>query len=136
MTENLDDWIKDQLAWTIDELTKTQLFDESTVEARWTWAHKNQVLIGQVRRVRDPIFYWFVSVERIFTDIVDGGVASDSREALRHFTLKWQLGAERLEELDDAAKSQLPGTVDKAKTDQLRAYAERLYRLTELENIW
>lgn len=74
--------------------------------------------------------YWVMSGD-LPTDYVDVSVAETAREAVRHFSMMWQLKAENL------IKSGATKDATQAKFAQLLvARAESLYQIQEDENLW
>lgn len=74
--------------------------------------------------------YWVMSGD-LPTDYVDVSVAETAREAVRHFSMMWQLKAENL------IKSGATKDATQAKFAQLLvARAESLYKIQEDENLW
>ena len=74
--------------------------------------------------------YWVMSGD-LPIDYVDVSVAETAREAVRHFSMMWQLKAENL------IKSGATKDATQAKFAQLLvARAESLYKIQEDENLW
>lgn len=120
MDEKLDAWIKSSLNDAVKTLSSQGLFDSVVVEAKPAWMLPGQILIGKLReRGEGSAFFWFICGD-LPTDSVASSVASDAREAARHFALKWQLDADRRS--DDAS--------------DLVQRAEALYGLTEEPALW
>lgn len=130
-----DEWSKAQLKDAIDELSAAGIFVGARIEGRVVWALKNSVLIAQVRESIDKdSVRWIIAGHDTRTDHVDGAVAETPREALRHFCLKWQLGAERVLELDRDNQSERADL--KQRGDKLRKQAEDLYEIVEDDTFW
>jgi hypothetical protein len=73
----------------------------------------------------------------MITDHIAGSVAATPRDVARHFSLKWQMDAERLFQI--ARRKDVPANAGK----QIETYAgriilcaERLYDLASREDIW
>ena len=131
----LDPWAKTTLDAAVREILNTGVFQGARVEARVAWMLGGAVLIGQVRENIDKsAFRWIVTGPDVPLDHVQGDVAATPREALRHFCLKWQLGAEKVKQ----ASVNDPDTGDlyRARADKLAKQAEDLYELVEADQFW
>lgn len=118
--EKLNAWISDSVNSAVKSLTSQGLFDGVVVEAKPAWVLPGQILIGKLReRDNKGLFYWFICGD-LPTDSAPSSVASNAREAARHFSMKWQLDAERR---SDGASV-------------LVQRAEALYGLTEEPALW
>ncbi|MFD2166807.1 DUF4826 family protein [Thalassotalea euphylliae] len=71
--------------------------------------------------------YWVIS-GNIPSDHVNVETAPEAREALRHFSLKWQLQADKLRSSNDEMQRKLGVSLEDK--------ADALYRLFEDEVIW
>ena len=67
-------------------------------------------------------------------DHVQGDVAATPREALRHFCLKWQLGADKV--IEASRNDPETGEHYRAKANELIKQAEDLYELVEADSLW
>jgi hypothetical protein len=134
-TNDPDEWSKAKLKDAINELSAAGIFVGARIEGRVIWALRNSILIAQVRESVDKgSVRWVIAGHYTLTDHVDAAVAEVPREALRHFCLKWQLGAERVLELDPADEA---GREDlKQRSDKLRKQAEDLYEIVEDDTFW
>ena len=82
-------------------------------------------------------FIWTISGDSVITDHVAGSVAVTPQEVARHFSLKWQMDADRLTALaQDKAPVENTETHMEAYTEKLIQYAELLYELTTRDEIW
>lgn len=68
---------------------------------------------------------------RVTTDHVNADVAKTARDVIRHFSLNWQLKAENIDALGEAADPAQKGMVG-----ILIRNAEALYELSEDERLW
>lgn len=68
---------------------------------------------------------------RVTTDHVNADVAKTARDVIRHFSLNWQLKAENINALGEAADPAQKGMVD-----ILIRNAEALYELSQDERLW
>lgn len=130
-------WIRSTLDAAVKEITHHGVFAGELVEARPIWSLPERVMIGQIRDADSPeTFRWLICGD-VPTDHVPADVAATARDALRHFSLKWQLGAARI---DDPATRQLVGLGEnesgKAAAAELAATAEELYALAAEDRLW
>ena len=71
------------------------------------------------------------------TDFLHSSIAATPREALRHFSMKWQLAAARHEEV--TTKNQSQASSDSSQPDpiaMLTSQAEDIYELVEDDRLW
>ena len=77
---------------------------------------------GKVREQMSPrTFHWFIAGEAPL-DFAPSANANSPRDALRHFAMKWQLDAERID--------------DETKKAELIDLAESVYELADDERFW
>lgn len=118
--QELDAWIKKSMGQAVEKLTKKGFVDGVVVEAKPAWVLPMQILIGKIRgQGNRGESYWFICGD-LPTDIIDASVASSPREAARHFSLKWQVDAER----------------EQKEGDERIHRAEALYGLVEESRLW
>jgi hypothetical protein len=146
MTENrvvaggnaLKSWYKGVLDGVVRDMLKAGAVVGAAIEASPVWAVPNEILIARVWAAgQQNSFIWTIAGERMITDHIAGAVAATPREVARHFSLKWQLDAERLYQI--ARRKDVPAVAGK----QIETYAgriiqcaERLYDLASHEDIW
>lgn len=122
MDDSIKAWISSHVGLAAHGISERGILDEALVEARAEWALPNRLLVGKVRSTMNPReFYWFICGE-VRLDYLPGDVATSPREALRHFSMKWHLDAERT---DGAEQAQ-------ALVEQ----AESIYALADDERAW
>ena len=118
---DVDAWLRLLIEDASGELGEMGLFDDPLLDVKPAWALPQRILIGKVRAHGNPEkFRWFICGETPLDHIGDD-VAATPRDAARHFSLKWQLDAARLD--GDAARD-------------LAEQAEALYALVEDERFW
>jgi len=118
--EELEAWIKQQLAGAVEELTGKGLVESIVVEAKPAWVLPFVLLIGKIREQgRADGFDWFIYGDAP-TTVALSTVAVTPRDAARHFALQWHLEASRK---------------DEAGADLARR-AEALYELVEEDSLW
>ena len=137
MSENNSDWISDTLDKAVQDTAKLGVIPDELIEARAIWSVENKVLIGQVRQAGDSAgFLWFICGD-LPTDHIGGPSASTPREALRHFSLKWQLDAQKYADPEVRKAHGLdPAQNWERMTASLVAKAEELYSMAEDEKLW
>lgn len=117
----LQEWIEQHLDEAVHELTRKGLVAGIVVEAKPAWIFPFKVLIGRIREQgRAGAFEWFIRADGVPTAHAGSPVATTVREAARHFALRWQLDAARME----------------AGGDELAELAEALYRWVETPELW
>ena len=110
-----------QLGDALSELRTSGIIEENIMEARPAWVLPFQIVIGQSRvSSNDTTFIWVIG-GKVPTDCLPSNAAKTAREAARHFSLKWQLDAERL---------------DGAESTALVRTAEFLYSIVDNEDYW
>ena len=113
-------WAKEHLDRAVNELIDAGRLAGITIEARPSWALPGRYVIGQVRdNSASGTFIWVIAGD-FQTDTVDSAAAATARDAARHFSLKWQLDAERSPEAADA----------------MIRRAEDLYAVVESDEAW
>jgi len=122
MDDETKSWMREMTDLAVRGTGEVGMYDEAIVESRPEWALPNRLLLGKVRTQSNArAFHWFICGE-IPLDYLPGDVATTPREALRHFSMKWQLDAERS---DDDTRSQ-----------ELVENAEAVYDLADDERFW
>jgi hypothetical protein len=131
-------WVKPLLDAAVSQLMNNNVLGDAKIEARAVWGITEQVFIAQVREYGEQVsFHWLISGGDFPVDEVSGNVAELPRDAARHFSLKWQLGAEQVRNMDDETRNRLsPGQDTQAMSERLRLQAEILYELVEDNSIW
>ena len=131
-------WAKPLLDAAVSQLMDRQVLDDSKIEARVVWGIKDSVFIAQIREYgKQESFRWLISGNDFPMDELSGTLAEKPKDAARHFSLKWQLGAEQVRKMDDQTKNRLASGQDtKAMSDRLSLQAEMLYELVENSSIW
>ncbi|MCH7501891.1 MAG: DUF4826 family protein [Proteobacteria bacterium] len=121
ISEKLQPWIRSQLDSAVQTLIKLQVFEGALIEVKPAWTLPFQLLIGKAREQSDARnFRWFICGD-IPLDHLGSAAASTPREAAKHFAMKWQLDAARLQ--DDSSETLIEN-------------AEALYALADDDNLW
>jgi hypothetical protein len=135
---SLKSWYKRVLDGVVRDMLTAGAVVGTAVEATPVWAVPNEILISRVWAAgQQNSFIWTIAGERMITDHIVGAVAATPRDVARHFSLKWQVDAERLYQI--ARRKDVPEIAGK----QIETYAgrviqcaERLYDLASREDIW
>lgn len=121
MEDELKAWVRKQLDDAVEGLINANVFDAALIEVKPAWVLPSRILIGKAREQGDPAdFRWFICGE-VRLDHIPADTAFTPREAMRHFSMKWQLDASNL--ADEAS-------------DTLAEDAEALYSLAEDDRFW
>lgn len=131
-------WYKKTLEDTVKEMVKTKAVTGAAIEAVPMWTVPFKILIAKVwDATQKSQFVWTIAGEDAVTDHIPGPMAANPQEAARHFAMKWQLDAERLQvTAKDDPKARHRGEVVGIYTDKLVAKAEALYDLATQDEIW
>ena len=114
-------WIRTQLDAAVLQMGADGVFDNTIIEVKPVWSAQKTFLLGKAREQGDmTTFRWFICGE-VPLDSVPANVAATPREAARHFALKWQLEATRVQ--GQASRT-------------LVRLAEHLYALTDNDPLW
>ena len=136
--EALKSWYQGLLQIVAREMVKIGAVGGTAVEARPVWISPFKILIAKVWDASEKSqFIWAISGEGAITDHIKGSLATTSREAARHFSLKWQVDADRLLHAAQT-KPSVGNSVQhmKAYTSELIGYAETLYDLAARDDVW
>jgi hypothetical protein len=136
--QELKSWYSGLLEKVTQDMLKIGAVTGSAVEARPVWASPHQILIARVWPVAQKSnFIWAIAGEAVVTDHIAGATAVTAQEAARHFSMKWQMDADRMlraagqETVAESSAAQM-----EAHAQKLIQCAEQLYDLTERADIW
>ncbi len=134
----LKSWYKGLLDDVVKEMIRTEVITGAAVEASPVWAVPHKLLIAKVwQATRKSQFVWTIAGQDWITDHIRGSMATNPRDAARHFSLKWQMDADRMLNL---AKTKTPDgntrTNVEAVARKLIHQAESLYELVERDKGW
>ena len=119
--DELKNWLRKQLDGAVEGLIDAHAFESALIEVKPAWVLPSQILIGKAREQGNPAnFRWFICGE-VALDHIPADTATTPRDAIRHFSMKWQIDASSLG--DEAA-------------GVLIEDAESLYALAEDERFW
>lgn len=134
----LESWYKPLLDNVVKEMIRLKAISGEAVQASPVWMVPNEMLIAKVWGVnRESDFVWTISVDKLIADYVAGTLAATPRDVARHFSLKWQMDADRLLNLDKdrlAVEAVDPKMQDYSK--KLIQHAEMLYDLANRDDAW
>lgn len=134
----LKSWYTNLLDQVVKEMIRLEAVSDSAVQAAPMWMLPNEMLIAKVWNISDQSdFIWTMSVDKFVADYIAGSLASSPREVAKHFSMKWQLDAERLLHSEQAKAAD--GKLDqrmKDYSDRLIRCAETLYELAERDEAW
>lgn len=137
VTRDLVDWSREQLGFAVDRLMREGVFRGDLLEIKPAWAFPNEFVIGRVREQGDASgFIWVICGSEPF-DFLSSNVASTPRDAARHFTMRWQLEAER--HRDPAVQKKVDPLAQKdwnSLCAALEARATALFKLVETDDLW
>ena len=143
MTENNDNlpdfktWYRTLLNAVVQEMVRVEAISGENIEAKPSWAIPLRILIGQIRVQGAQEFIWVISGPDVSTDHIDGNLAASPRDAARHFAMKWQMDAERLNTLVKQKAEVVNPEVDReAFANTLIGYAESLYNIVNNDDFW
>ena len=136
--EALESWYKPLLHHTVKEMVRIKAVTGVAVQAAPAWMLPHEILIAKVWGMnQESDFVWSISIDKFIADYVAGSVAPTPREAARHFSMKWQMDADRLLAMDEnKAPVAKPDLDVKAYSKQLIQHAETLYDLANRDEAW
>ena len=134
MAEQPDNWVQETLDSAVHEIINTRQFDVPAIRAKPVWHLPGALLLAQFE-VADSA-YWLIAGGGGPTDILNAELANQPRDAARHFSLKWQLGAQQLLDGEVAAPADMTEQEVREKTVNLIRCAESLSELVSAEQFW
>jgi hypothetical protein len=136
--EALKAWFKPLLDAVVLDLQARNVVAGTAVEASPVWMFPYKILISKVWGLgQKNRFIWTIAGEAVVTDHIPGNMAATPKDAARHFSLKWQMDADRLIALGNTKRT-VAGTQQHMGdyANKLIRNAEALYDLTEHDEIW
>lgn len=124
--EQLTEWVRHHFQRANKHLAENGIMFDSVVteESRYLAPY---VAIWKIKSNKDQ-YYWVISGD-VPADYLHSDTAPNAREAMRHFSLTWQMKADALKQ----------GNADKANlelADYMIKRAEILYQVQEDDNFW
>lgn len=137
-SEALRSWYKPLLDNVVKEMIRIKAVTGVAVQASPVWMVPYEVLIAKVWGIsHDSQFIWTISIDKLIADYIAGSLAATPREVARHFSLKWQMDADRLLDFkENKAPVENSDTHMQAYSKQLIQYAESLYDLASRDDVW
>ena len=132
MNEGIDPaaWAREVNDAAVSEIIERGVLDTEIFEARPVWWLPFQVVIGQIRDTHQRAASVWIIAGQVPTDYVSTEAAATPRDAVRHFSMKWQLDAARYK--DPATQEQL-GADNKEEWDRMgEALAQTAEALADL----
>lgn len=136
--EALKAWYTNLLDKVVKEMIDIKAVSDTAVQASPVWMIPNEVLIAKVWGVsKESDFIWTLSVDKLIADYIAGSMAASPRDVARHFSMKWQMDADRL-----LNHPQVKGSGDKPDpkmqefSNKLVGYAETLFDLSNRDEPW
>jgi hypothetical protein len=134
----LESWMKPLLDQTVKEMVRIKAVTGVAVQASPAWMLPHEILIAKVWGInQESDFVWSISIDKFIADYVAGTVAPTPRDAARHFSLKWQMDADRLIETEKRkAVIENVNSEMQAYSKKLIQHAETLYDLADRDEAW
>lgn len=125
--EQLAQWVKEQFQRANKHLAqKGILFDSvTTQDSRYLAPH---VAVWKIKDTKGK-YYWVISGD-LPADAVSADAANNVRDAIRHFSMLWQIKAQNIFQSNSTDK------VQTEFADLLVSKAEMLYKFHENEALW
>jgi len=125
--EERANWVRDQFQQANKHLAENGVLFESVVtsESRYLVPF---VAVWKIKAT-DNNFFWVINGD-LPTDFTPAHVAETAREAIKHFSLAWQLKAANLREAENPDKTLLEYAA------LLESRAEGLYALQDKSELW
>ena len=137
-TKALEAWYKSLLDQVVQEMIRLKAVTGVAVQAAPVWMVPHEILIAKVWGINNENdFVWSVSVDKLIADYIAGSLAATPREVARHFSLKWQMDADRL-----LSREHNKLAVEKSDTrmqdfsKKLIKHAETLYEMANRDDVW
>lgn len=137
-TKALESWYKSLLDQVVKEMIRLKAVTGTAVQATPVWMVPHQILIAKVWGIgHENDFIWSVSVDKLIADYIAGSLAATPRDVARHFSLKWQMDADRLlnREKSKLAVEKSDSTMQDF-SKKLIENAEILYDAANRDDVW
>ncbi len=134
----IEAWFKPLLDKVVKEMIDLKIVEGLTVQATPVWMLPHELLLAKVWAVgKESEFVWTMSVDKLISDYVGGSIAATPQQVARHFSLKWQLDADRLLNLKKNDPSVKISDSDMQEyASRLIHYAETLHELSVRDEAW
>lgn len=136
--EALKSWYTKLLDNVVKEMIRLEAVSGAAVQASPAWMIPNEMLIAKVWAVsKEHEFIWTLSVDKLISDYIAGSLAATPRDVARHFSMKWQLDADRLVDFERSKGSGKKAEKRmKEYSNKLIQHAETLYDLANRDEAW
>lgn len=137
-TKALEAWYKSLLDQVVQEMIRLKAVTGVAVQAAPVWMVPYEILIAKVWSINNEHdFVWSVSVDKLIADYIAGSLAATPREVARHFSLKWQMDADRLlsREHNKLAVEKQDARMQDFSNKLIR-HAETLYEMANRDDVW
>jgi len=137
-SRTVESWYKALLDNVVKEMIRLKAVSGVAVQASPSWMVPHEILIAKVWGIdSENDFIWTISVDKFIADYVAGTLAPTPREVAKHFSMKWQMDADRILE-HERNKLAVEKTDEKmqAYSKRLIQYAETLYDLVNRDDVW
>lgn len=134
----LESWYKSLLDQVVKEMVRLKAVTGVAVQATPVWMVPHEILIAKVWGVNhENDFVWTASVDKFIADYIAGSLATTPREVARHFSLKWQMDADRILKIEKSKLSvENPDAKMQDFSKQLIHHAESLYEMANRDDVW
>ena len=131
-------WYTNLLDKVVKEMIDIKAVTDTAVQASPVWMIPNEVLIAKVWGVsKESDFIWTLSVDKLIADYIAGSLAASPRDVARHFSMKWQMDADRLRNFEQNEMSgEKPDERMQELSNKLIGYAEALSDLANRDDAW
>jgi len=137
-SEAPEEWFKPLLDKVVAEMIRLKAVTGVAVQANPVWMMPDEILMAKVWGVgHENDFVWTISVDKLIADYVAGSLAKTPRDVARHFSLKWQMDADRILQLENKKLPiENPDVRIRDYSKKLIHYAETLYELAGRDDAW
>jgi aconitase A len=123
-----ESWVREQYQSANQHLAERGLLSDRIITKESRYLVPNLAIWKF--KLQNGKYVWVIN-GRVTTDHVSADVAKDAREAMRHFSLNWQLKAENILNGDRA-----PDETEKKLADVMIRNAEAVYAVIQDERLW
>lgn len=125
--EDISNWVREQFQRANKYLAEQGILFSTVVseESRYLAPH---IAVWKIKDTKNN-FYWVICGD-VPADALPFKVATNARDAIRHFSLTWQLKADTIQNNPKSDKTQL------AYADLLVNKAEMIYSIQEQQQVW
>lgn len=125
--EAMSAWVREQFQKANKYLAENEVLFDSVVTAESRYLAPF-VAVWKIKDIKNQ-FYWVISGD-LSTDFNTSSVAENAREAMKHFSLSWQLKAENIR------RSSTHSADQEEIAQRLVRDAENLYSVANTDKFW